>query len=413
MPGVPYLVIRRIVFFEVVHEDEIGHGKAPDVAFAHRPVVIDLIDSPVVRPAAPLDAFRWSVARAALLASIYAGRVGRIGAFHGIFIHAKVHIMLGRLLSRRPTERQCTIYVRRRSVARARVPRQGRIASHGLFDLVLSQCFIVDSHIVYHAEKFIVVPFMGHADQEGGRVRRTRHYSSGSSGAGILTIDVILVVTINDHRANVGPIIEWHKAGAVRANISTACSYAKMKRAVYVRVKTVGPRIIGLGENRLPVSAGGVISSSVYPCHHGNFRVHCQACIMRHLHVVADAVEFQGIVVMADYPLRVAPKCAVIAVPGTVKDGSSGTFVELPPADKVRVGNGYIGQGFEAPNIALMRGSTVKRVNPPVVSLVGFKDAGLIGCSRYGWPASGAFHRIEIIAEIHGVKYRAEAFRPT
>ena len=87
------------VALEVLHEKVIQYRESPDWAFTDRPVGIDLVDAPVVRTAAPLDAFGRCVAGPALTSSIDARRIRCIRIVNRTSIDTEVHIMLSRKIS--------------------------------------------------------------------------------------------------------------------------------------------------------------------------------------------------------------------------------------------------------------------------------------------------------------------------
>jgi hypothetical protein len=60
----------------------------------------------------------------------------------------------------------------------------------------------------------------------------------------------------------------------------------------------------------------------------------------------------------------------MIAVAGPINSSSAHTLVELPPADKTGISNGYIGYCAETPDIAFMRGNNIKLIDTPVVSFI-------------------------------------------
>ncbi len=88
-----------VVVLKIVYPNEVGYRKVPYVAFADCRVVIVLIDTPLVRSAAPFN-IGWSVNSNTLTASIYAGRIGCIGIGNSVSINPEVNIVLGCIISR-------------------------------------------------------------------------------------------------------------------------------------------------------------------------------------------------------------------------------------------------------------------------------------------------------------------------
>ena len=70
-----------------------------------------------------------------------------------------------------------------------------------------------------------------------------------------------------------------------------------------------------------------------------------------------------------------------MVVAGPVKGSSAFTLVKPPPTHKIRISNGYIGQGCEAPDIAGVFDGYVllDLVDPPVVRGVLCKGPRAIG----------------------------------